>query len=105
MNSSTNLCKNLTMPYKMRISNDTVSLIRGLHPQLKNKIRAALQEIADDPHTGKTLKDELKGLWSYRIKRIRIIYRFTGKKYIDIIAIGPRKNIYEETYKLLKKKE
>ncbi len=93
------------MPYKLRIQNDTVSLIRGLHPQLKKKIRAALQEIIDDPHTGKALKDELKGLWSYRIKRIRIIYRFTSKKYIDIIAIGPRKNIYEETYKLLKKKK
>ncbi|MFC1826885.1 type II toxin-antitoxin system RelE/ParE family toxin [Thermodesulfobacteriota bacterium] len=90
------------MLYKLRISNDTVSLIRGLHPQLKNKIRAALQEIADDPHTGKALKDELNGLWSYRIKRIRIIYRFTSKKYIDIIVIGPRKYIYEETYKLLK---
>ncbi len=93
------------MPYKLRVSIDTVSLIRGLHPQLKKKIRAALQEVTDDPHTGKALKDELKGLWSYRIKRIRIIYRFTGKKYIDIIALGPRKNIYEETYKLLKKKK
>ena len=65
----------------------------------------ALQEIIDDPHTGKALKDELKGVWSYRIKKIRIIYRFTSKKYIDIIALGPRKNIYEETYKLLKKKK
>jgi mRNA interferase RelE/StbE len=93
------------MSYKLRIKNDTVSLIRGLHPRLKKKIRVALQEITDDPHTGRALKDELKGLWSYRIKRIRIIYRFTSKKYIDIITIGPRKNIYEETYKLLKKKK
>ena len=93
------------MSYKLRIQNNTVSLIRGLHPLLKKKIRAALQEITDDPYTGKALKDELEGLWSYRIKRIRIIYRFTSKKYIDIIALGPRKNIYEETYKLLKKKK
>jgi len=93
------------MPYKLRIQNDTVSLIRGLHPQLKKKIRAALQEIIDDPYTGRTLKDELKGLWGYRIKRIRIIYRFSDKKYINIIAIGPRKSIYEETYKLLKNKK
>ena len=93
------------MPYKLRIPDDTVSLIRGLHPQLKKKIRAALQEITDNPHTGKALKDELKELWSYRMKRIRIIYRFTSKKYIDIIALGPRNNIYKETYKLLKKKK
>ena len=91
------------MPYKLRIPIDTVSLIRGLHPQLKKKTRAVLQEIIVDPHTGKALKNELKGLWSYPTKKIRIIYRFTTKKYIDIIAIGPRKCIYEETYKLLKK--
>ena len=93
------------MSYKLRIQTDTVSLIRGLHPLLKKKIREALQEITDDPRTGKALKDELEGLWSYRIKRIRIIYRFTSKKYIDIIVLGPRKIIYEETYKLLKKKK
>jgi mRNA interferase RelE/StbE len=93
------------MRYKLRIPNDTVSLIRGLHPELKKKIRAALLEITDDPLSGKPLKDELHGLWSYRIKKIRIIYRFTSGKYIDIIAIGPRKIIYEKTYKLLKKKK
>jgi len=37
------------------------------------------------------------------MKRIRIVYRISGKKFIDIIAVGPRKNIYQETYKLLKK--
>jgi mRNA interferase RelE/StbE len=93
------------MHYKLRIPNDTVSLIRGLHPELKKKIRAALLEITDDPLSGKPLKDELHGLRSYRIKKIRIIYRVTEKKYIDITTIGPRKIIYEETYKLLKKKK
>jgi mRNA interferase RelE/StbE len=93
------------MRYKLRIPNDTVSLIRGLHPELKKKIRAALLKITDDPLSGKPLKDELHGLWSYRIKRIRIIYRVTEKKYIDITTIGPRKIIYEETYKFLKKKK
>lgn len=91
------------MPYKLRISDETVSLIRGLHPDLKKKIRAALQKIIDNPCTGKALKEELQGLWSYRIKRIRIIYRFSGKKHIDIVAIGPRRSIYQETFKLLKK--
>lgn len=93
------------MSYQLRIPDDTVSIIRGLHPQLKMKIKAALQEITHDPSTGKALKDELNGLWSYRIKRIRIIYRISEKKLIDIIALGPRKTIYEETYRLLKKKK
>jgi mRNA interferase RelE/StbE len=93
------------MPYKLRIQDETASLIRRLHPDLKKKIRTALQKIIENSHTGKALKDEFKGLWSYRIKKIRIVYRFTSKKYIDIIAIGPRRDIYEETYRLLKKKK
>ena len=91
------------MSFKLRIPYDTVSLIRGLHPRLKKKIRAALQEITGDSYSGKALKEELKGLRSYRMKRIRIVYRISGKKFIDIIAVGPRKNIYQETYKLLTK--
>ena len=70
---------------------------------MKEKIKTSLFDIVKDPNTGKALKDELKGLWSYRAKRIRIIYRFSGKYFIDIIAIGPRRNIYQETYRLLKK--
>ena len=91
------------MVYKLRIPDNLVTLIRGLHPHLKKKVRAALFQITNDPHIGKALKDELKGLLSYRLKRIRIIYRITSKKYIDIIAIGPRRNIYDETYRLIKK--
>jgi len=93
------------MPCKLRIPDEVVILIRGLHPHLKKKIRGALLEITIDPHSGKALKDELKGLWSYRIKKIRIVYRASGRNLIDIITIGPRKYIYEETYRLLKKKK
>lgn len=91
------------VPYKLRIPAETVSLLRGLHPVLKQKVRAALQEILADPQAGNPLKDELKGLWSFRLKKIRIIFRLSGGKHIDIIAIGPRSGIYEETYRLLQK--
>jgi mRNA interferase RelE/StbE len=91
------------MPYKLRVPEDTVDLIRGLHPLLKKRVKAAIKLIIAEPHSGKALKQELKGLWSFRVRKIRIIYRITGKKYIDIIAIGPRKNIYEETYRIIRK--
>ena len=76
----------------------------GCHPQLQRKIRAGLKAIAVEPEAGKSLKDELKGLRSYRVGRFRIIYRLFSKQIIDIVAIGPRKIIYEETYKMVKKK-
>ena len=35
--------------------------------------------------------------------RFKIIYRISSKQIIDIIAVGPRKTIYEETYRIIKK--
>jgi mRNA-degrading endonuclease RelE of RelBE toxin-antitoxin system len=50
---------------------------------------------AGRPHCGKALKGELQGLWSLRIGRHRIIYR-PDDAGADIIAIGPRRTIYED---------
>ncbi len=88
--------------YRLRIPDETADLLRGLHPELKRKIKAALKAILYEPHAGKALKDDLSGLRSYRVGRIRIIYQLHGKE-VQIVAIGPRRKIYLETYRLLKK--
>jgi mRNA interferase RelE/StbE len=87
----------------LRVPDEIVALIRGCHPQLKRKIRAGLRQILIKPESGKSLKEDLAGLKSYRISRFRIIYRIFSKQTIDIVAIGPRKTIYEETYRIIKK--
>lgn len=88
---------------KLRMPEEIVALIRGCHPLLKRKIRAGLKNIVIEPEVGKSLKDELQGLRSYRISRFRIIYRISSRQVIDIVAIGPRKTIYEETYRIVKR--
>jgi mRNA-degrading endonuclease RelE of RelBE toxin-antitoxin system len=70
-------------------------LIRRSHPELKRKIRFALKEILADPTVGKQLQKELKGYQSLRVGRYRIIYRAVDLG-IDVIAIGPRRTIYQE---------
>lgn len=89
--------------YKLRVPEEVAGLIRSLHPHLKQKIRASLQAILSDPHAGKALKDELAGLWSFRVSRFRIVYRIKAGRKIDIVAIGPRETIYQETFLLIKK--
>jgi mRNA interferase RelE/StbE len=79
------------------------SVLRTLHPHIKKKLKTAFQLITDDPYAGKALVDELSGLRSYRISRFRIIYRLTQEKQIEVVAIGPRDRIYEETYRLISK--
>jgi len=90
-------------PKKLRVPDEIVAIIRGCHPRLKRKIRAGLQHIVTDPESGKSLKDDLESLKSYRISRFRIIYRISSKQTIDVVAVGPRKTIYEETYRIIRK--
>lgn len=92
-------------PHKLRVPDTIASLIRSMHPQLKRKVKAALQAIQTDPALGKALKDALAGLRSFRLSRFRIIYRVERGQYIEIVAIGPRRSIYEETYRLLNREE
>ncbi len=88
--------------YKLRIPDDVAKLIRTIHPHLKKKIKSSLQTILYEPGSGKALKDNLTGLRSFRVSRLRIIYRVSGRKQVEIIAIGPRERIYEETFRKLK---
>jgi mRNA interferase RelE/StbE len=86
----------------LRIPTEVAELLRGLHPQLKRKLRAALSDIVADPYLGKALKDELAGLRSLRVGKFRIVYRIRERatQYsIEIVACGPRVRIYEETYR------
>ena len=89
--------------YKLKIPDDLAVLIRSLHPKLKTSVRAALDIILKDPATGKALKEDLAGLRSFRVKRFRIIYRVEPRNIIALVAIGPRRTIYQQTYRLVKK--
>lgn len=95
----------MKQPAKLKVPDIVVSLIRNLHPHLKKKIKTSLQTIVSDPYSGKSRRDELAGLRSFRVGRFRIIYEISGKKLIETVTIGPRECIYEETFRLLKKKE
>lgn len=87
--------------YKLKIPDYIVNIIRGIHPNLKKKIKASLQIILSDPFSGKSLKEKLEGLKSCRVSKFRIIYRISKRKKIDVVAVGPRKSIYEETFKII----
>ena len=70
-------------------------IIKHMHPHLKRDVRAALTHILENPACGKPLERELKGYWSLRVGRHRIIYRPDGEG-AEIVAVGPRRIIYEE---------
>jgi len=80
--------------YRIEMPRVLRDLIRHLPPELKKKVKVALRSISYDFHGAKELSDELAGLRSYRIGRSRIIYRIVGS-IVQIVALGPRTEIYE----------
>jgi mRNA interferase RelE/StbE len=89
--------------YKIRAPHEIAKLIRNLHPQLKRKVKASLEVILENPHSGKALRRELEGLWSIRVSRFRLFYRIGRRRQIEVAALGPRERIYEETLRFVKK--
>jgi mRNA interferase RelE/StbE len=89
--------------YKLVVPGDIRELIRTMHPSLKKKLKSSMKMILSDPYSGKVLLDELAGLRSFRVSSFRIIYRIKDREQIELVAVGPRERIYEETLRIIQK--
>ncbi len=91
-------------PYRVRYTPEAAGRIRRLHPQVKQEIREAIRTLLDSPLEGHVLQYELSGYRSYRIMRsYRIIYRLNDEeRTIDVVFVGPRRNVYEELLSLVR---
>ena len=93
----------MTSNRHLLISAELSAYIRTLHPGVKRKVRATLDALLGDRYSGKALRGRLLGLWSIRVGRFRVIYHPSGKA-IRIVAVGPRKTIYEEAERLARRR-
>ena len=91
--------------YKLVVPAHIRELIRTMHPSLERKIKSSLKLLLSDPHSGKALMDELAGLRSFRVSSFRIIYRIKAPDQIELVAMGPRGRIYEQTFRIIQKEE
>jgi mRNA interferase RelE/StbE len=89
--------------HKLVVPAEIRELIRTVHPSVKKKVKSSLKMILSDPHSGKALMGELAGLRSLRVSSFRIIYRIKDSEKIELVAVGPRGRIYEETFRMLQK--
>ena len=80
-------------------------VIRALHPELKQLIKAAIRAIVADPECGEPLKRELDGLQKYRVRHVRIVYAIDRKRQvIPLMAVRPRRSVYEELTERIRRK-
>jgi mRNA interferase RelE/StbE len=87
----------------MRLPPEVQAAIRVMHPDLKRRVREALDIIRTTPEVGKSLKRELSGWRSLAIGRLRIVYR-EAHAVIEVGAIGPRSSIYLDAAQRLSRK-
>ena len=88
--------------YRARYTMEAAGRIRKLHPQIKREIREGIRILLETPLIGYSLHFELSGLWSYRVRNHRITYRINDDEaMIDIILVGPRRDVYEVLRDLL----
>ena len=93
-------------PFRPDIPPHVAELIRSLRPDIKRSIKSAVRAIAENPECGEPLRRELEGLWKYRVRRYRIVYATDRKtRTIMFMAVGLRRNVYEELAAGLKQKK
>ena len=89
---------------KVRFTPESARTVSKLHPEIKKMIRSAIDGICHNPHLGRDLEEDLSGFKSYRIKRYRIVYKFSEDQgFIDIYHVGHRRDVYEHFRELLGK--
>jgi len=84
------------MSYSLIYSQISRNQIRSLHPQLKPVVKRRVQELRENPFSGKPLEKELSGYYSLKAKRFRIIYKIIHESNtVQIHYVGHRRDIYE----------
>jgi mRNA interferase RelE/StbE len=86
----------------LRLAPQVQDSIRSMHPDLKRRIRAALEGARIGTQRGKRLVGDLSGWSSLHVGRLRIIYRPAGK-LLEVAAIGPRSSIYLEAVAIVRR--
>ncbi len=81
-------------------------IVRRLAPDLKRSVKQAVRALSAEPGLGEPLQRELEGLWRYRVRRFRIVYRVDrARQILQVLAVGHRRTVYEEAAEKLRPSE
>ncbi len=82
--------------YNVILSRQTERFYKKLEPNDKATVRGCLISLEEDAYAGKRLHGDLKENFSLRVGKLRIIYTVSEEdKVVYVIAIGPRKSVYQ----------
>ncbi len=84
------------MTWRVSYTRSAARAIRRLDPQIRVRVRAAIEVLMGDPLRGKPLQLTLRGLRSWRTGDWRIVYRVLEDRVeILVVAVGHRREVYD----------
>lgn len=84
------------MMYRLKIAPPARRGLKKIQTLYEEEVALAIEELKEDPFTGKELVDELRGKWAYKIDVYRIIYIVNKvDKIITIISARHRSISYQ----------
>ena len=82
--------------WTVKISNQVSRFYVKLSSKEQQRLAAAFDCLREDPRSGKPLKGELSGYWSYRVGVYRIIYKIGDSEIVVyVLRLQHRKEVYE----------
>jgi len=91
------------LTWTVRYTETAAKAIKKLDPTVRERVRAAIDALREDPHRGKPLQLTLKGLYSWRTGDWRIVYRIERQR-IEVVhaTVGHRREVYTRVRSLLR---
>jgi len=91
------------LTWTVRYTETAAKAIKKLDPTVRERVRAAIDALREDPHRGKPLQLTLKGLYSWRTGDWRIVYRIERQR-IEVVhaTLGHRREVYTRVRSLLR---
>lgn len=83
------------MPYSLQIKQSALKEIERLPKPERQRIIAAIDQLAENPHVGKLLKGDFSGLRRIRVGDYRAIYEINeGVVLVLVLRVAYRKQVY-----------
>lgn len=74
---------------RLRFAESVEAQWQALSGDEQQMVRNALERIDEDPISGVPLFEPFKGLWSYRVDHLRVLYRIMPEaRFVVVLFIG-----------------
>ncbi|HOG46294.1 MAG TPA: type II toxin-antitoxin system RelE/ParE family toxin [Anaerolineae bacterium] len=83
------------MSYTVRVLRSAAKRLDDLPAPVRARLRAALDELAQDPRPHSSLKLTAQSAWRLHVGDYRIVYTIDDQEHVvNIVWVGPRKDAY-----------